>query len=168
MGKLIEHIGLLDQLIEKLSEHTSVYQPYFIEHAIKQTKTLHVTVIWDAWKRLSADARSRLVLDAYERTGKFPVLKITVALGLTPVDAKNLGLLPFSVVPVVRKTDPIKPRELMAAIRELPIGFRFESADRVQVKFPNQDEANEAFEFLSEKVGGNAYWALTQEVASVE
>src|ERR1035437_1012465 len=53
---------------------------------------IHVTVIWDAWKDLPPEERGRAIMDAYEHVRHADVLRITIALGLTPSEAERLGV----------------------------------------------------------------------------
>jgi|688.fasta_scaffold2580657_1 hypothetical protein len=53
---------------------------------------LHVKVIWDAWKDLAPEERGRAIMDAYERVRPADVLRITIALGVTPSEAGRLGV----------------------------------------------------------------------------
>lgn len=53
---------------------------------------IHVTVVWDAWKDLPPEERGRAIMDAYEHVRPDDVLRITIALGLTPSEAGRLGV----------------------------------------------------------------------------
>lgn len=53
---------------------------------------LHVTVIWDDWKALPPEERGRAIMDAYDHVRHADVLRITIALGLTPAEAERLGI----------------------------------------------------------------------------
>jgi hypothetical protein len=56
----------------------------------------HVYVIWDAWKGLSQQERSEIIMDVVENlTGEnaFPDRSlVTVAMGLTPEEAKRMNI----------------------------------------------------------------------------
>jgi hypothetical protein len=55
--------------------------------------TSHLFVIWSKWSELEQIVRSRIILDAYEEAvGDQEALKVTVAMGLTPSEAKALGV----------------------------------------------------------------------------
>lgn len=50
-------------------------------------------VIWDAWGDLTQQQRSEIVMNAYEATHDVPdILRITLAMGLTPSEARRMGL----------------------------------------------------------------------------
>lgn len=53
---------------------------------------VHLLVVWSEWRSLSLHERSRMVLEAYERAfGEPEMLKVSVALGLTPDEADRMG-----------------------------------------------------------------------------
>jgi hypothetical protein len=86
------------QLVEKLAEELRLKRstgpddaPSIIERIDRYGGLKHVTVIWDAWKDLDTQTRSRIILDAYEKVeGPTGVLKITLALGLTRGEGETL------------------------------------------------------------------------------
>ena len=53
---------------------------------------IHVKVIWDAWKDLPPEERGRAIMDAYEHVRPEDAPRITIALGLTPLEAGRLGV----------------------------------------------------------------------------
>lgn len=76
--------------LEKELDGTSKTGPRIIEEE-QFGKRIHVTVIWAAWKDLPPEERGRAIMDAYERARPDDVLRITIALGLTPAEADRLG-----------------------------------------------------------------------------
>ena len=59
----------------------------------------HLLVIWDAWRTLSQQERSLLIMDAYrDAMGSEAALTVSVAMGLTQDEAVRLG---FDFVPPV-------------------------------------------------------------------
>ena len=55
--------------------------------------TTHLYVIWSKWGNMDQMVRSRIILDAFEETkGQTEAVKVTVSMGLTPVEAKRLGI----------------------------------------------------------------------------
>lgn len=52
-----------------------------------------IYVIWNDWKTLNQIERSEIIMDAYEEMfGLESSLDVTVAMGLTPVEAKRMGI----------------------------------------------------------------------------
>ncbi len=58
----------------------------------QQTPT-HLYVIWSAWRDLTPRRRSEMMMDAYVAVrGRAYALNVTLAMGLTPEEADNLGI----------------------------------------------------------------------------
>jgi len=67
--------------------------PLIIEEVVRNSRRIHVTVIWDRWAQVVPEERSRMILEAYEIVrGPGTFLTLTSALGLTHADAKKLGV----------------------------------------------------------------------------
>ena len=63
-----------------------------IKCAPQQAPT-HLYVIWNEWGHLSQRRRSEMVMEIYEEVrGRAAALNVTYAMGLTPDEAKNLGI----------------------------------------------------------------------------
>lgn len=55
--------------------------------------TIHLYVIWSKWEGLDQVVRSRAILDVFtEVKGAEDARKVTIAMGLTPEEAKRLGM----------------------------------------------------------------------------
>jgi hypothetical protein len=53
----------------------------------------HVTVVWSLWEGVREEERGYVIMEAYGRTyDPAELLKITLAVGLTPDEADKLGL----------------------------------------------------------------------------
>ncbi len=69
--------------------------PTIYEEPQPYAGSLHVTVIWSRWAGVPVEQRGAIILDAYQAAGLQDELRrITVALGLTPEEAQNLGIKP--------------------------------------------------------------------------
>ena len=69
-----------------------------MQNRIAQTKSIHVVMIWDAWKDLLPTERSKVILDASIKAKWARGATITVAMGLTSeealrAEAEALGLV---------------------------------------------------------------------------
>ena len=88
--------GLVNQLEKELKKpqpEGTPGAPLIIEDEQRGTGNLHVHVIWDAWEDVLPTERGAIILHAYERArGKDIVLKIHVAMGVTPTEAQHLGI----------------------------------------------------------------------------
>jgi hypothetical protein len=68
-------------------------QPVILEDRGGANQPLHVYVIWDDWAGLGAIERSEIILDAYEdKYGPGSAVNVTVAMGLTKLEADRLGI----------------------------------------------------------------------------
>ncbi|HEY1691720.1 MAG TPA: hypothetical protein VGG39_06145 [Polyangiaceae bacterium] len=55
--------------------------------------TTHLFVTWSRWDGFEQTVRARIILDAFEDArGEDEVLKVTVAMGLTPEEAARMGI----------------------------------------------------------------------------
>ncbi len=94
--KFPEILHALEQEIKSNVEATtaSPESPYIVEEPANRGRNLHVLVIWNQWKDVPKQERSRLILDAYEAVkGEEEMLKILFALGLTWDEAEKTGHL---------------------------------------------------------------------------
>jgi hypothetical protein len=54
---------------------------------------VHLFVVWSKWTGLEQAIRSRVILDAYEEwKGEQDALRVTVSMGLTPDEARTMGI----------------------------------------------------------------------------
>ncbi len=65
--------------------------PCIIEGTLRHSDKLEVYVVWDGWKDIREDHRTTAILDAYER--EFPEKRVVIALGVTPEEGKELGVI---------------------------------------------------------------------------
>ena len=55
--------------------------------------SVHIFAIWSKWAGIEQVVRSRIILDAYVAwKGEPEAQKVTVSMGLTPEEAKQMGL----------------------------------------------------------------------------
>lgn len=86
--------ALLDRLVAEWQRPVpGAQQPIIIEEASGQGQPVHLYVVWDDWASLGSIERSEVVMDAYEQVhGRRDATNVTVAMGLTPVEAERLGI----------------------------------------------------------------------------
>src|SRR3954470_2320518 len=86
--------ALLDKLVAEWRQPTSgADQPIIIEETASQNLPVHLYVIWDDWAPLGSIERSEVIMDAYEQLhGRGGAVNVTVAMGLTPMEADRLGI----------------------------------------------------------------------------
>jgi hypothetical protein len=88
------HALLKDRLLWEWQSTTSTAdQPVIIEEDTGANQPVHVYVIWDEWQQLPQLERSEIIMDAFEeKYGQQQSLNVTVAMGLTPIEADRLGI----------------------------------------------------------------------------
>jgi hypothetical protein len=86
-----------DELVQELARHLAGGPdlppfPEIYEEPLG-ANTLAVTVLWPEWVGMPDEERTEIILEGYQREKGPPfVLKIGVAVGLTPLEARHLGL----------------------------------------------------------------------------
>jgi hypothetical protein len=161
-----------DELVQELSrelmseESTDqpITQPFIIEHKMPPTQYLHVSVVWEKWRLIPAGRRGGIIMKAYEKTASDRVNDITIAMGITTEEAVDLGLLPFAVVPTIRKNDQISEEQVVQWMKEE--GAILTSSGLI-LRFPNKDLAEAAWERLIQKPkSSRKYWAVVTTTPS--
>jgi hypothetical protein len=67
--------------------------PKIVEEDVPLSKNFRVYVSWNEWASVSELERSEIILEAYQEAKGVPeMLRISVAMGLTPLQAKQLGI----------------------------------------------------------------------------
>lgn len=156
--------GLADTLAGELKSDRDFGQPMVYEYEYATGK-IRVTVIWDAWADSSLEDRSSIILQAYEKAeGSQYREKIALASGLTVPEAAASGLLPFQVLPGLRKSDPVKPEEVRAAMEEQGAS-RLSPADGLQLRFATKEEAEACVQRLAKKLpASEPIWVISREI----
>ncbi|HTW94851.1 MAG TPA: hypothetical protein VMD30_08670 [Tepidisphaeraceae bacterium] len=141
-------------------------EPLIVENQIAQTKSMHVVVIWDAWKDMSPTERSKVILDAFAKARRARDTTITVAMGLTNEEALRMSFLPYSIVTTRRQRDDVSLDELAKAMSGVG-GIIVKVGTSVELRFATLEQAEDAYRLLSQKVPG-PYWAIVQEQPAAE
>jgi hypothetical protein len=87
---------LVSALIEELRRNAPdgpEDAPRIIEEEAVRGNYFAVKVVWDAWKNLGPELRSRTILDAYNQVRPDDVSQISVAIGFTRADAERLHIV---------------------------------------------------------------------------
>ena len=86
------------RLVSRLSDEWSTpddtaSEPVIIEESNSRQDVTRVFVVWSDWADLDRVKRGEIIMDAAEKVKPVPdVLKITIAMGLTPDEADRFGL----------------------------------------------------------------------------
>jgi hypothetical protein len=141
-------------------------EPLVMENRIAQTKSVHIVVIWDAWNELSPGERSKIILDAYSKARRAHGATVTSAMGLTSEEARRRGFLPYRIVTTRRQGDKVSLGELAKAMDDVA-GIVVKVGSSRELRFATQEQAENAYRHLSQKVPG-PYWAIVQEQLAVD
>jgi hypothetical protein len=75
------------------STNSTAEEPVILEEPNRQGQIEHVYVVWGDWAHLDRTLRGEIIMDAAEKVKpKADVVKITIAMGLTPDEADRFGL----------------------------------------------------------------------------
>ncbi len=154
------HASLVGGLYEAMRAGAAKGQPLVFVNRIGTSGALNVTVVWQAWSDLGHQARSDIIVDAYRRMG---AEKIPIALGVTFEEAILSGLLPFSIVPLVRESDPISPDRIRTALLQ---EGAVETSGGLLLRFADSRQAQEAYRRLVQSAPG-PYWSIVHEIKTV-
>lgn len=92
------HSADYTSLVSRLSEEWRLPddrapEPVIIEESNSRHDVTRVFVVWSDWADLDRVKRGEIIMDAAEKVKPAPeVLKITIAMGLTPDEADRFGL----------------------------------------------------------------------------
>jgi hypothetical protein len=75
------------------SPNPSAPEPVILEDRNAQQDVVHVYVVWSDWSHLDRAQRGEIIMDAAEKVMPLSqVLKIAIAMGLTPDEADRFGI----------------------------------------------------------------------------
>lgn len=86
------------QLVDRLADEwkspvAGSTEPVVVEETDAKGNVVHLYVVWSDWAQLDRIRRGEVIMEAAERVMPVDdVLKITIAMGLTPAEADSFGL----------------------------------------------------------------------------
>lgn len=109
---------IVEELAAELkSDRETGGQPLIEEEHFK-TGAVRVLVIWDRWEHVLQEDRAEIISKGYELAfGNEIRDKIGLAIGLTVPEAQASGLLPFEVIPALRRSDPVSELDCFEALK---------------------------------------------------
>lgn len=160
--------NLAEQLADELRNNRPSGQPVIDEQQFP-SNAIRVTVIWDAWDRLSLEDRTSIILRGYELVfGREYRDRIALASGLTVPEAHAAGFLPFEVLTALRAGDNVSLDECRRAMIEEGASTLMEP-DHPRLRFATQAEAEAARQRLVARLpASEPVWLITQDVGKVE
>ncbi len=159
---------LADRLADELKTARESGQPVIDEQKFPTGK-LRVTVIWDVWDALPLEHRTSVILRAYELAeGRDYRDTIALASGLTVPEAHAAGMLPFQIIPAIRRGDPVSADQCRKAMIDEGAST-LSAADKPQLRFATEEEAEAArLRLAAGLLGSEPIWTITQDVGRVE
>jgi hypothetical protein len=160
---------LLQELIAELRTNRQGGQPRIDEQTLPRTGKIRVTVLWDKWDGIADEDRLTTIFAAYKEVeGEAFCEQIVLAMGLTFPEAVESGLLPFQIVPLLRKDDAVKPEQCHAALLDEGASTLIRH-DHPELRFATLEEAEACVKRLVAALPGSAdVWAITREVGHIE
>jgi hypothetical protein len=150
---------LLDKLILELSGELSPDGPVIFQIPLEQSNKFDVIVVWNAFEGLRPEESTKLILDAYGDQKE----QIALAMGATYREAVAQHLLPYSLVPMTKRSQ-VDPAELRKAMLEA--GGIALSNEKVDLLFPTMAMAQAAHQRLSEQLP-DVYWSICEAVGPI-
>lgn len=160
--KAAQHEILVESLVNELRRERHNGQPYVYINNVGQTPSLHVTVVWDEWRDLSSQQRSRIIVDAVERNDPATRGKITIAMGLTGEEARQFGILRYKVQLHLKKPEEGRRPQLETLLRD---EGAFDTSEGRELLFLTEEQANQAYDRLQDAAPGK-HWVLVREEES--
>lgn len=164
----IENLNLLKRLVDELKAGRAGGQPMIHEEEFPSTGLLRVVVIWDDWDGIPDEERTRTIFEAYRQAeGPEHADRITLVGGLTVSEGYNAGLLPYQVVPLLRRGAPVTLEqcgEAMLAEGASTLSDR----DRPPLRFFTEEEAAASIKRLVKRLpASEPVWSIVENVLAV-
>lgn len=151
--------GVVDQLSKELSGEITPDGPVIFEIPFETSEKFDVLVVWDAWEPFGSEDRSNIILEVYKERKEM----IAQALGVTHGEAIEQQVLPYAVIPMVRREEV--DSEKLKRVMIIEGGFALKNG-KVDLRFPTMSLAEEAHRRLSDEMP-TGYWSIVQTAASI-
>jgi hypothetical protein len=161
--------GLVDELARELKQSHESGQPVIDEQHFSRTGKIRVTVLWDKSDDVPHEERAEIILKAYENAeGKDVRENVALVVGLTFPEAYEAGMLPFQVIPLLRKGDPVSAEDCLKAMLDEGASKLFPDGTP-ELRFASESEAKKSIERLVKRLpGSEPVWAVVRESGRIE
>jgi hypothetical protein len=149
-----------EQLAKELSGQPTPNGPIIFEIPLESQGRIDVLVVWEAWKPFSSTDRSNMILEAYKDTK----LQIAQALGVTNQEAVEQQVLPYAVLPMIRRGEVNEDEVREAMLAE---GGILLDNGKVELRFPTMSLAEQAHRHLTDALP-KGYWSIVQTVGYIQ
>jgi hypothetical protein len=149
VGPASGHEQLVNDFRQELARNRRGGQPYIFINDIGQTGTFHVTAVWDRWRGLTPQQRSKVIVEALNRYDPSTAGKITIAMGLSGAEARRMGILPYAVQVLLKRGEGHLRQKATDFLKE---HGAFETDDGTfELLFRTEDAAVDAYSTLKEE-----------------
>jgi hypothetical protein len=157
---------LAAQLAAELRANRDHGQPMIWEQTFRTGK-MRVTVLWDKWNGIPLQERTATILRAYEQAeGPEARARIALASGLTVPEAHVAGMLPYQIIPALRRGDPITAEQARQAMLEEGAS-QLANPPELHLRFPTEEEAQAARQRLIRRFpGSDDIWIVNREITA--
>ena len=158
------HAALVEGLVRELKDGHEGGQPT-IEEEHFDTGAVRVVALWDRWRDIPEDDRSGAIIEAYRQVeGEAFVKRIALLSGLTIPEAYESGMLPFQIIPALRRGDSVTLEQCHQAMIEQGASLLFDPG-RPQLRFSSEEAAEACRKRLADSLpGSEPIWQILQEV----
>lgn len=159
---------LVGQLVTELTDGVGATPPRPVIFELPD----EVLVVWKKWEGIPHNDRASIILEAYRtreaQTPEAPVrsCQVLLALGATPDEAIEMGLLPFSIQSSIQRGRPNYEDILNLEKNEGAIETRW----GWELRFPSRELAKEAYDRLRSATAiamPEVHWQVGQQVGRV-
>ena len=151
---------IAEQLAKELKGERTQDGPVIFEIPFEQQDRIDVLAVWDAWKPFGSTDRSNMILEAYKGSNH----QIAQALGVTYQEAIEQQVLPYAVLPMIRRGELNEEKVKTAMLDEG--GFALENGT-VDLRFPTMPLAERAHKRLVD-ILPKGYWSIVQTVGQIQ
>jgi hypothetical protein len=159
----------VEELAHELKQGGDSGQPMIDEQHFPRTGKIRASVFWDKWDGVPHEDRADIILRAYEKAeGKEVRDRIALAVGLTIPEAVEAGMLPFQVIPLLRKGDLVTAEDCYQAMLDEGASHMLPGG-KPELRFVTEEEAKASIERLAKRLPGSGpVWAIVRDVGRIE
>ncbi len=155
---------VVDEIVNELRSDRDLGWPIVIETAIPRSSAKTITVIWDKWQPFTDEFRIQAVLKGIEKAdGQDAIAQVAAVEALTIPEARDAGRLPFMILPLRRKDDPVTEEDCRSAMIRMG-GSVLEDPRRPELRFPSEVMAEMCREALIQSLPGSEnVWSIAYD-----
>jgi hypothetical protein len=159
---------LVDELVEELSGAPGTTPTTGRPVIFELESPSQIMVVWDKWENIPQNQRTLIIMEAYEKhdssSGASQPLapQIMLTIGVTPSEALEMNLLPFTVGSSVYEGDQHFEAAQQAKLDEGAIEF----PSGLALRFPSEEMAIQACQRLRQRIP-EVFWQVSRHVSRI-